>query len=95
MKQMILTVLGVVGSAITSFFGGWDKGLSTLIIFMAIDYISGLIVDDVIAGGNFGLLPKLIVILLAVTAIRGILRYFYQVVFETCSQKKLFAHGTA
>lgn len=66
--------------------------LTTVISVLAIinPYISGLIVDDVIAGGNFGLLPKLIVILLAVTAIRGILRYFYQVVFETCSQGVLF-----
>lgn len=66
--------------------------LTTVISVLAIinPYISGLIVDDVITGGNFGLLPKLIVILLAVTAIRGILRYFYQVVFETCSQGVLF-----
>lgn len=66
--------------------------LTTIISVLAIvnPYISGLIVDDVITGGNFDLLPKLIVILLAVTAIRGILRYFYQVVFETCSQGVLY-----
>ena len=29
------------------FFGGWDQALVTLIIFMAIDYISGLIVAGV------------------------------------------------
>lgn len=29
------------------FFGGWDQALMTLIIFMAIDYISGLIVAGV------------------------------------------------
>ena len=66
--------------------------LTTVISVLAIinPYISGMIVDDVITGGNFELLPKLIVILLAVTAIRGILRYYYQVVFETCSQGVLF-----
>ena len=43
MKQTICSVLGVIGSAIAS-FGGWDAGLTTLLIFMGLDYISGLIV---------------------------------------------------
>ena len=47
MKEMICTILGFVGSTIASFFGGWDAGLTTLLIFMAIDYISGLIVAGV------------------------------------------------
>lgn len=66
--------------------------LTTIISILAIvnPYISGLIVDDVITGGNYALLPKLIVTLLAVTAVRGILRYYYQVVFETCSQGVLY-----
>lgn len=37
----------VIGSAIASFFGGWDAGLATLLIFMGLDYISGLIVAGV------------------------------------------------
>lgn len=53
-------------------------------------YISGLIVDDVIQGGAFEALPRLILILLAVTLIRGILRFAYQVIFETCSQGVLY-----
>ena len=66
--------------------------LTTIISVLAIvnPYISGLIVDDVISGGNYSLLPKLIIILLAVTTVRGILRYYYQVVFETCSQGVLY-----
>ena len=47
MKQTICTVLGLIGSTIASFFGGWDAGLATLLIFMGIDYISGLIVAGV------------------------------------------------
>ena len=42
MKQTICSVLGVIGSVIASFFGGWDAGLATLLIFMGLDYISGL-----------------------------------------------------
>ena len=67
--------------------------LTTLISVLAIinPYVSGMIVDDVITGGNYALLPRLIAILLGVTAVRGILRYCYQVVFETCSQGMLYA----
>ena len=66
--------------------------LTTLIAALAIvnPYISGLIVDDVIIGGKHALLPKLIAALLMVTGIRGILRFFYQVIFETCSQGVLY-----
>ncbi len=67
--------------------------LTTLISVLAIinPYVSGMIVDDVITGGNYALLPRLIAILLGVTAVRGILRYCYQIVFETCSQGMLYA----
>ena len=47
MKEMICTAFGLVGSAVAALFGGWDQGLITLISFMAIDYISGLIVAGV------------------------------------------------
>ena len=47
MKEGICTGVGVVGAFIASLFGGWDAGLMTLIIFMAIDYISGLLVAGV------------------------------------------------
>ena len=47
MKDGICTIIGVVGSTIVSLFGGWDAALVTLIIFMAIDYITGLLVAGV------------------------------------------------
>ena len=47
MKQMICSILGVIGSAIASVFGGWDAGLATLLIFMGLDYVTGLIVAGV------------------------------------------------
>lgn len=46
-KTKTCTVLGVIGSVITAAFGGWDSGLITLVIFMGIDYIMGLIVAGV------------------------------------------------
>ena len=47
MKELICTGFGVVGSAIASLFGGWDAGLSTLLILMCVDYMSGLVVAGV------------------------------------------------
>lgn len=47
MKQGILTALGVIGSMIASLFGGWDAALVTLVIFMGIDYVTGLMVAGI------------------------------------------------
>ena len=47
MKEGICTAVGVVGSAIAAAFGGWDQALVTLVIFMVIDYLSGLIVAGI------------------------------------------------
>lgn len=47
MKDRICTAIGVVGSVIASLFGGWDAALVTLVIFMAIDYVTGLLVAGV------------------------------------------------
>lgn len=47
MKDFICTLLGAICSGIAALFGGWDTSLLTLIIFMSIDYITGLIVAGV------------------------------------------------
>ena len=47
MKQFICTGLGIVGSAVAAAFGGWNAGMTTLVILMAIDFISGLLVAGV------------------------------------------------
>lgn len=47
MKSKICTIIGIIGSFIASLFGGWDTALVTLIMFMCIDYVSGLIVAGV------------------------------------------------
>ena len=38
---------GGAGAAIASLYGGWDAALQTLILFMAVDYVTGLIVAGV------------------------------------------------
>ena len=52
MKKTICAIWGIAGSAIASLFGGWDAGLATLLIFMTIDYVSGLIVAGVFHTSN-------------------------------------------
>lgn len=47
MKEGLCTGVGIVGSFIASLFGGWDAALVTLLTFMVIDYISGLVVAGV------------------------------------------------
>lgn len=46
-KNTILTAISFIGSAIATALGGWDSGVKVLIIFMATDYICGLIVAGV------------------------------------------------
>lgn len=47
MKSYICATLGVIFARIAAAFGGWSAALTTLIIFMAIDYISGLVLAGV------------------------------------------------
>lgn len=44
MKETICTIAGAIISVIAGFFGGWDASIATLLFFMAVDYISGLLV---------------------------------------------------
>ena len=53
--------------------------------------ISGMIVDDVVQGGKTGMLPMLIVVLIATVVVRGVCRFFSQVLFETSSQGVLYS----
>lgn len=42
-KEVIISILGAIGSGIAWFFGGWDKDLQTLIVIMGIDFVLGLL----------------------------------------------------
>ncbi len=54
MKYKILTITALIGSAIAELFGGWDMALQTLVIFMAVDWITG----GILLPGVFGKSPK-------------------------------------
>ncbi|MFU0784575.1 holin family protein [Clostridium sp.] len=42
-KHLFNTIVAGVGSMLTYLFGGWDTCLIVLVIFMALDYITGLV----------------------------------------------------
>ena len=46
-KTAVLAAIGTIGGGIAAFFGGWTSAMTTLIIFMIIDYITGIIVAGV------------------------------------------------
>ncbi|KNZ40690.1 holin [Acetobacterium bakii] len=51
-KTGALSVIGALGAMITTLFGGWDTGLATLVLFMTVDYVTGLIVAGVFQNSN-------------------------------------------
>ena len=47
MKNEFCIEIGLIGGLIATTLGGWDVGLQTLVIFMCIDYITGILVAGV------------------------------------------------
>lgn len=52
--------------------------------------IAGTIVDKVIKGGEIGLLPYLIALMIGVTLLKAVVRYLYQVRFHQVSQDVIY-----
>ena len=48
MKNVICAIFGIIGGFIANAFGGWSAALTTLLIFMGVDYLSGLILAGVL-----------------------------------------------
>ena len=90
MKKTILAVLGIVGAFIAHAFGGWDAAIATLLIFMGIDYVSGLIV-----AGVFHKSPKTETGALESRAgLKGLIRKFYVLLFVLIGYRLDVAVGT-
>ena len=81
MKNVILSVIGTVGSCIAAALGGWDSAIIALVSMMLIDYITGWILAVVFknshktetggyssAIGLKGLCKKMMILLLVVVA---------------------------
>ena len=82
-KIFILSGVACVGAAIASLFGGWNGAMTTLVILMLIDYVTGTIVAGVFhaspkssggalssAVGFKGICRKFVILLIVVVACR-------------------------
>lgn len=52
MKYTLCTVFGVAGAVISYLFGAWSTDLVTLLIMMAADWVSGMVVAGVFKNSN-------------------------------------------
>ena len=82
-KIFILSGMACVGAAIASLLGGWNGAMTTLVILMLIDYMTGVIVAGVFhnspkcrggalssAVGFKGICRKFVILLIVVVACR-------------------------
>lgn len=51
-KAAVLGALGMLGGVIARFLGGWDEGLIALVVLLAVDFVTGLIVALVFGKSN-------------------------------------------
>ena len=82
MKENICTVAGVIGGFIATLLGGWDSALITLLIFMGVDFLTGVIAAALgrskhswtgrlsSKAGWYGLAKKFCTLLIIVVAVR-------------------------
>ena len=82
MKEKICTAAGVIGGFFAALLGGWDSALITLVLFMAIDFTTGLIAASMgrskhsktgrlsSKAGWVGLAKKFCILLMVVVAVR-------------------------
>ena len=54
MKYKIMTIAGLIGSGVATFFVGWDNFLQTLLLFMILDWFTG----GILLPAVFGRSPK-------------------------------------
>lgn len=46
-ETAVFSFIGIIGGIISTAFGGWNAALTTLVIFMCIDYSTGLMVAGI------------------------------------------------
>ena len=51
-KDLICGLSGTVLGAVAQAFGGWDTSLATLLVFMALDYLTGLVAAGIFHKSN-------------------------------------------
>ena len=46
-RGIVFGCIGAIGASVASLWGGWDSAVVTLLIFMGLDYLTGLLVAGV------------------------------------------------
>ena len=82
MKDTICVAVGLAGGFFTAIFGGWDSAIITLLVFMAVDFLTGIATAAVgkskhsesgklsSTAGWFGLAKKFCTLLLIIVSVR-------------------------
>ena len=82
MKETFCLIAGVVGGFIATLLGGWDSALATLVVFMGIDFVTGLVTAAMgkskhsksgalnSKAGWIGLMKKFCILLMVVVGVR-------------------------
>lgn len=52
LKGILYALVGLLGGTVAQLFGGWTSDMITLLIFMALDFITGLLVAGVFKNSN-------------------------------------------
>lgn len=82
-EQLFYTITGTIGGLVAFMFGGWSEAIITLLVFMTVDYMTGILVAGVFKkskksengalesrAGFKGLCRKGLVLLLVFVAVR-------------------------
>ena len=82
MKDTICLIAGIVGGFIATLLGGWDSALATLVVFMGIDFVTGVVTAGMgksthrssgslsSKAGWIGLAKKFCILLMVVVGVR-------------------------
>ena len=82
MKDTICLIAGVIGGFIATLLGGWDSALATLVVFMGIDFVTGIVTAAIgkskhsdsgslsSKAGWIGLAKKFCILLMVVVGVR-------------------------
>ena len=54
MKKTLCTIIGIIGGVGVAFVSEWDSAITALVVFMAIDFITGLVVAAVFKTSKHG-----------------------------------------
>jgi ATP-binding cassette subfamily B protein len=83
-------IFGYINKYKFKFYFALSAVLLSSLMAMVSPYLSGRLVDEVIINNNMNLLFPILGVMIAVTVVKAIIRYSYQMTFEFVSQNVIF-----